>query len=198
MAKLCSKSAGANSTFTPRRIGLIYFIDVLQHTLQKLNRDNWPGLEGRYRFMVPCPEQVDGQPCKGRFNIDAMRQFLTEGDTTIRCQDCSKRQSITELLMGFEERSVDQRLQEVQENLAKLDTIQEQIAGLDSRIADYFMATMRAIADEAKNGPRLFTFRARDASLPLQQLFSRPLEIQLWCEAEGHPHPVIDPAESRD
>ncbi|MBK9210556.1 MAG: hypothetical protein IPL71_20650 [Anaerolineales bacterium] len=35
--------------------------------------------------------------------------------------------------------------------------IKEQLTGMDSRIANYFMATMRAIADEAKDGPRLFT-----------------------------------------
>ena len=59
-----------------------YFMNVLQHTLQKLITDNWPGMEGRYRFTVPCPEVINGQPCKGRFNIQALRQFLAEGDTT--------------------------------------------------------------------------------------------------------------------
>ena len=63
---------------------------------------------------------------------------------------------------------------------------------MDSRIANYFMAMMHAIADEAKNGPRLFTFRSRDAGLSPKQLFSRPLELQLWCEAEGCQHPVIE------
>jgi hypothetical protein len=91
--------------------------------------------------------------------------------------------SISELLMGFAERPMDVQLREIN---AKLD-------GLDSRIAYYFMATLRAIADEAKNGPRLFTFRSREAGLSPSQIFSRPLELQLWCEHEGHPHPVDDP-----
>jgi len=160
----------------------IYFMDVLQHTLQKLITDNWPGLEGRYNFAVPCPETIDGQPCKGRFNINALRQFLAEGDSTIRCQTCSKRQSIAELLLGFEERPVDVQLREINQRLD----------GLDSRIAGYFMATMRAMADEAKSGPRLFTFRSREAGLSPKQFFTRPLELQLWCEAEGCQHPVIE------
>ena len=159
-----------------------YFMNVLQHTLQKLIDDNWPGMENRYRFMVPCPETIDGQPCKGRFNIHALRQFLAEGDSTVRCQECSRRQFIVELLFGFEERTVDVQLRE----------IKEQLAGLDSRIANYFMAMMHAIADEAKNGPRLCTFRSREVGLSWQQLFSRPLELQLWCEAEGCQHPVIE------
>ena len=159
-----------------------YFMNVLQHTLQKLIDDNWPGLEGRYRFMVPCPEFVDGQPCKGRFNIHSLRQFLAEGDSTIRCQECSCKMSIVELLFGFEEPDMSVQLRE----------IKEQLAGMDSRIANYFMATMRAIADEAKHGPRLFTFRSREAGLSPKQILFRPLELQLWCEAEGCQHPLIE------
>ncbi len=51
---------------------------------------------------------------------------------------------------------------------------------------------MNAIADEAKHGPRLFTFRSRDAGLALTQIFSRPLALQLWCEAEGCQHPITE------
>jgi hypothetical protein len=163
-----------------------YFMNVLQHTLQKLIDDNWPGLENRYRFMVPCPEVIDGQPCKGRFNIHALRQYLAEGDTTTRCAECTKRQSIAELLFGFEERNVDEELRAIREEM------KTRFDGLNSRIANYFMATMRAIADEARSGPRLFTFRSRDAGLSPKQLFARPLELQLWCEHESRPHPVIE------
>ncbi|MBK6647215.1 MAG: hypothetical protein IPG44_15970 [Anaerolineales bacterium] len=159
-----------------------YLMNIMQNTLEKLIAESWPGLKDRYRFMVPCPEVIDDQPCKGRFNIHALRQFLAEGDSSVRCQECSKRHSIAELLLGFEERSVDTQLREINE---KLD-------GMDSRIANYFMATMRAIADEAKSGPRLFTFRSRDAGLSPKQIFARPISLQLWCEAEGCQHPIID------
>jgi internalin A len=159
-----------------------YFMNVIQHTLQKLITDNWPGMEGRYRFMVPCPTVIDGQPCKGRFNIQALRQFLIRRVREYPCQECFTPHSITELLMGFEERAIDVQLRE----------IKEQLAGLDSRIANYFMAMMHAIADEAKDGPRLFTFRTRETGFSLKPLLSRPLEIQLWCEAEGCQHPVIE------
>lgn len=159
-----------------------YLMNVLQYTLQKLIDDNWPGLEGRYRFMVPCPEMVAGQPCKGRFNIHALRQYLAEGDATTRCPECTKKQSIVELLFGFEERDVSVQLRE----------IKEQLAGLNSRIADYFMAMMRAIADEAKHGPRLFTFAGVEAKWSIKEIFSRPMKLQLWCEAEGCQHPVME------
>ena len=74
----------------------------------------------------------------------------------------------------------------------QLREIKEQLAGMDSRIANYFMATLRAIADEGKNGPRLFTFRTRETGFSFKPLIARPLALQLWCEAEGCQHPVID------
>jgi predicted ATPase len=163
-----------------------YFMNVLQETLLKLIKDNWPGLEGRYRFSVPCPEVIKGEPCKGRFNIHTLREILADGDTTIRCQECVKKQSITELLLGFEKRSPEELLQEMRQEMnARFD-------GIESLAAYYFMSTLRAIADEAKHGPRLFTFRSRDAGLSPKQLFTRPISLQLWCEAEGCQHPIIE------
>lgn len=153
-----------------------YFMNVLQETLQNLINDNWPGMEGRYRFAVPCPTPA----CKGRFNIQALRQFMSNGVQEYPCQECFHSYPITKLLLGFEERSADVQLREIK---AKLD-------GMDSRIASFFMATMRAIADEAKNGPRLFTLHSRESGLSPKQFLSRPMKLQLWCEAEGCQHPV--------
>lgn len=155
-----------------------YFMNVLQETLQKLIKDNWPGLEGRYRFSVPCPTSN----CKGRFNIQALRQFMSNGIREYPCQECFHSHPITKLLLGFEELAIDVQLREINERLA----------GLDSRVARYFMSLMNAIADEAKSGPRLFTFRSRDAGLSPKQLFTRPISLQLWCEAEGCQHPIIE------
>lgn len=159
-----------------------YFMNVLQHTLQKLITDNWPGLAGRYRFTVPCPERINGQPCKGRFNIDSLRQFLAEGDRNIRCQECRKRQSIAELLFGFEDTRLEKQLQE----------IEDRMVGWESRIANYVIAMMNAIADEAKHGPRLFTLNVANAEPSLKSLFTQQFELRLWCEAEGCQHPVTD------
>jgi|CXWL01.1.fsa_nt_gi GTPase SAR1 family protein len=170
-----------------------HFMNILHSTLEKLINDNWRGLEGRYLFAVPCSEIIDGQPCRGRFPIHSLRKWLVEGDTTTRCQICSKKYSVAELLFGFEERRYDMQWDEIrQEMKVGFDGIHGHIDGLESRIANYFMATMRAIADEAKNGPRLFTFRSREAGLSPKQLFARPISLQLWCEAEGCQHPIIE------
>jgi internalin A len=161
-----------------------YFMNVLQHTLDKLITDNWPGLKGRYGFTVPCPSRIDGKPCPGRFKIDALRQFLAKGARMFPCQECLNLHSITELLLGFEERTVE----------AQLRDIQDRLDGLDSRIANYVMALMHAIADEAKHGPRLFTIEPVDegGKLAPRRLVSTRLRLQLWCEAEGCQHKVFD------
>jgi energy-coupling factor transporter ATP-binding protein EcfA2 len=158
-----------------------FFMNVLHKTLQKLITDNWPGMEGRYYFAVPCKNRLNGKMCDGRFRIDALRKFLEDGDETIRCQSCTKRQNIVQLLYGFEEMDLREQMRAIQ---AKLD-------GLDSRIANYVFAAMQAIASESKEGPRLFTITPIDPDWK-KKLFAKRYRLQLWCEAEGCQHPVLE------
>jgi len=159
-----------------------YFMNVLQETLRKLIKDNWRGMEGHYRFTVPCPTEVNGTACKGRFNIEALYQFHSKGVQEYPCQECFQSHPIKKLLSGLEPTPVEVQLREINEKLA----------GMDSRIANYFWATMNAIADEAKNGPRLFTLNSGYAESSLEQLLGHQMELQLWCEAEGCQHPLYD------
>jgi internalin A len=160
-----------------------YFMNVLQHTLDKLINDNWPGLQGRFAFSVPCRTFREGRRCRGRFKIDALRRFMAEGDRDVRCQDCHEKQSISELLLGLEDKQTDQRV---------LD-IEERLDGFESRVAYYFMSLMRAVANEAKDGPRLFTLeRIPPSAGRTPHLVSVPMRLHLWCEAESGQHPVMD------
>ncbi len=158
-----------------------FFMNVLRKTLQKLITDNWPGMEGRYYFAVPCKNRIDGKACDGRFRIDALRKFLEDGDETIRCQSCTKRQNIVELLYGFEEMGWGEQLRAIE---SKLD-------GLDSRVANYVFAVMQAIASESKEGPRLFTITPIDPDWK-KKLFAKRYRLHLWCEADGCQHPIIE------
>ena len=158
----------------------VFFMTVIKGILTRLITDNWPGMKDGYYFAVPCREKVTGQMCDGRFDIEALRQFLNEGDATIRCQVCRQRQDIIELLYGFEEHKLDEQLQR----------IEEKVDGLDSHIANYVMAIMHAMANEAKQGPRLFTIEPVDGYW--RQLVMKRYRFQLWCEAEGCQHPVLE------
>jgi Leucine-rich repeat (LRR) protein len=157
-----------------------FFMNVLRKTLQKLITDNWPGMEGRYYFAVPCKNRVDGKACDGRFRIDALKKFLEDGDETIRCQSCTKRQNIVELLYGFEEMGLREQLDEL---------LKAKFAEQDSRIANYIFGVMQAIASESKEGPRLFTITPIDADWR-KKLFATRYRVHLVCEAEGCQHPV--------
>ncbi len=158
-----------------------FFMNVLRKTLQKLITDNWPGMEGRYYFAVPCKHRIDGKACNGRFPIETLRKILDEGDETTRCLTCGARQNIVELLFGFEETGLGEQLRAIE---SKLD-------GLDSRIANYVFAVMQAIASESKEGPRLFTITPIDADWK-KKLFAKRYCLHLWCEADGCQHPIIE------
>ncbi|MEM8605413.1 MAG: hypothetical protein AAGF24_16450, partial [Cyanobacteria bacterium P01_H01_bin.121] len=116
-------------------------------------------------------------------------QFLEEGDTHYRCQFCRTRHEIVDLLYGFEEDDTREQLTRIE---AKVDSgfaeIKDNLAEWESRIANYTMGIMRAIANEAKDGPRLFTLEPIDGNW--RRLFDKRYRLHLWCEAENCQHKV--------
>ena len=163
-----------------------YFMNVLRQRLSKLIIDNWPGLEGRYSFTVPCKNNE----CEGRFEIAALREFLNDGDETIRCQKCRTRQNIIELLYGFEDYDVRESITKLQRTVEHgFADVGDEFEKLRSQIANNFLNTMKAMASEAKNGPRLFTIEPVDGRW---QWINKKYKLQLWCEAEDCQHPVYD------
>ncbi len=169
-----------------------YFMNILRQTLSKLITDNWPGMLGRYRFTVPCRQRTNGEMCQGRFDINALRDFLEDGDQTIRCQICRTKQEIVELLFGFEDEQPREQLARIEGKLdVGLDKVQKDIAGLESRLANSVMAIMRAMANEAKDGPRLFDVEPVNGNW--RRLFEVRYRLRLWCEADNCQHPVLEP-----
>jgi internalin A len=169
-----------------------YFMNVLQQTLQTLITDTWPGLKDRYAFTVPCPAQPNGKDCTGRFRIDVLREDLNDGNETIRCNICRTRQNIVELLYGFENEDAREQLARVEQKLDQgFADIKHEFAELESRLANYVMTLLQAIASESKDGPRLFMLAPEDGNWhrPFQQRY----RLYVWCEAEGCQHPVAEP-----
>jgi internalin A len=163
-----------------------YFMNLLRQRLDKLITDNWPGLEGHYTFTVPCKNNE----CDGRFEIAALRDFLNDGDETIRCQKCRDRQNIIELLYGFEDYDIRENMTTLQRTVEHgFANVGDEFEKLRSQIANGFLNAMKAMANEAKNGPRLFTVEPVDGKW---QWINKKYKLQLWCEAEDCQHPVYD------
>ncbi|MGB2924362.1 MAG: leucine-rich repeat domain-containing protein [Limnothrix sp.] len=169
-----------------------HFAEILQQTLHTLITDTWPGLEGRYHFAIPCPTKKDNRDCMGRFEISALREFVDDGDTHYRCQSCRTRHKIEDLLIGFKDDSSREQLNRIETKVDQgFSEIQNNLAEWESRIANYTMGIMRAIANEAKNGPRLFTLEPVDGNW--RRLFDKRYRLHLWCEAENCQHRVHQP-----
>jgi internalin A len=169
-----------------------YFMNVLQLTLEKLITDNWPGMAGNYSFRVPCRTQRNGKPCRGRFDIAALKEFLDQGYETFPCQECRTHQDIVELLYGFEDEDTRAQLASIEAKLDRgFEGVLQGLEELESRLANSVMAIMYALANEAQNGPRLFTIEPIDG-WGVRNLYSRPFRLHLWCEAEGCQHPVYE------
>lgn len=168
-----------------------YFMNILRQTLSKLVSDNWPGMRDRYSFTVPCRNRTNHGMCPGRFDISALRDFLEDGDETIRCQSCRTKQNIVELLYGFEDEEPREQLARIESKLdAGFEKVQKDVAELESRLANYVMAIMRAMANEAKEGPRLFDIQPVSGNW--HRIFEGKYRLRLWCEAENCQHPVLD------
>lgn len=168
-----------------------FFCNILRQTLQKLITDNWPGMDGHYHFAVPCKSRVSGLPCQGRFRIDALSKFIKNGLREIPCQVCYEPQNILELLYGFEDENPRDQLAHIESEMRLgFDVLREKLEGLDSRVANYVMSIMLAMANEAKDGPRLFDIHPISSNwLRLDQA---RYKLHLWCEAEGCQHPITE------
>lgn len=171
-----------------------YFMSIIQYTLDRLITDRWPGLEKIYS--VPCPERSNGDSCDGRFELDSLRQFLVEGDKTIRCQRCRKIQNIPKMLVGFEElterESLMRRLDEAttdRDQYARAAT--EERNRLASYAARMFSAVLRAIGSENRECPRIFTLLPEKLSgFNPANIGKTGHRLTLWCEYAGEQHPT--------
>ncbi|UCG54878.1 MAG: hypothetical protein JSV32_01270, partial [Dehalococcoidia bacterium] len=97
----------------------------------------------------------------------------------------------TRLLFGFELENPREQLNRIEMKLDQgIEKVSEEIEGLESRMANYVLAIMRAIASESKEVPRLFTIEPVDGNW--HQLITKRYRLHLWCEAEGCQHPILE------
>jgi GTPase SAR1 family protein len=170
------------------RVRAAYPERLLHHLCEevKLLVDHfWKGLD--CQITVPCLS-----PCKGVFEIEALLESRREDHSKYPCSVCRKWIEIDSLL------SKPAKLPAIHIALAELKRGQAEIQrGFTSGISlvradlralisqgdEQFAALIRTLTDEAKEGPRLFSFEPIDPGFfDRPKWLSQKFRVTLWCE----------------
>lgn len=189
------------------------FLSVLTHEVKWLVESFWEGLH--CDVMVPCIEPC-GKAKAGTalFDVDKLMASKKRGRPEYPCNVCDEWQDINALLRNAPAARripAEQLLAESAAMKAQLAGVRELLAGqqdkvmgrfdvLDrsaqtvlSKVDDAFTGLMQALTDEAKEGPRLFSFEPAETGF-----FDRPkwvsakFRLILWCEHSRQPLPALN------
>jgi GTPase SAR1 family protein len=184
------------------------------------NPFGWKGL--RCNVMVSCIEPCGmNAPGQGLFEVQKLIESKKKNRHEFPCpvSGCDEWQNIDQLLYNAPMAQPDvrevlsEKLTDVQATLQVIrkelrvkdqrdqlryqDLSKKQLATM-SRVDQQFAELMQMLTDEAKDGPRLFSFK------PLEPgFFDRPkwmsakFQITLWCEHSRQPLPALNPPGSK-
>jgi hypothetical protein len=153
----------------------------------------WPGLsKDQY---VPCGKvQPDGAVCTGRIRMESI-QTAREKDKQVQCPKCLEDHDPNELLTGFARvhptaTLMSNKLEEVVKRA--LDAAQQRTEANQNELLSEFKKLWRQFNNPRRNGPSLFTLReVKEPGLVPPVLRATTLyELTLWCEHDGHWHPI--------
>jgi C-terminal of Roc, COR, domain/Ras of Complex, Roc, domain of DAPkinase/Leucine rich repeat len=157
----------------------------------------WKGLN--CLITVPCATPG----CVGALEIKALVESRREGRLEYPCETCRKWQEIDALLAtGSPMPDTNRLMSELRKVQAEIkravetgfDTVRVDLRTFMSQVDEQFAGLMTALTDEAKEGPRLFSFVPVDP-----KFFGKPnwmsvnVRLTLWCEYARLPLPAIDP-----
>jgi hypothetical protein len=153
------------------------FLSYLMEEIKWLVGNFWEGL--RCNVMVPCITPCGmNAPGNGLFEVEKLIESKKKNRDEYPCpiSGCGEWQNIDRLLNNG-------------------PTTQRNIL---SQIDKEFASLMQMFTDEAKDGPRLFSFKPVEP-----KFFDRPkwistkLQITLWCEHSRQPLPALNPNDKK-
>jgi hypothetical protein len=186
------------------------FLAALTYEAQWLVGDFWKGM--RCEVTVPClVPKANGEPCKGLFEVGKLLENKGRGRLEVPCQICNEWQSVEQLLgnapaarpnpleellanFGGMMRMLEGVRSQLDEQHARSGAQQAQIIGrfdrLDaaskeivSKVESAYSGLMHTLLDEAKEGPRLFSFEPVEPGfLNRPKWISAKFKLTLWCE----------------
>jgi len=189
------------------------FLAALTYEIKWLVESFWEGL--RCEVTVPClATQPNGKPCIGLFEVGKLLENKKRNRPEQPCPVCNEWQNIEQLLHN----APASRPNPLETLLSEFATVRVELAGarqqlialqgeaterfdaleigtqrILSRVDDGFSDLMQSLTDEAKEGPRLFSFQPVDPGF-----FERPkwinqkFRLTLWCEHCRLPLPELN------
>ncbi|MBD2359214.1 leucine-rich repeat domain-containing protein [Tolypothrix sp. FACHB-123] len=197
------------------------FLSYLTEEIKWLVENFWEGL--RCNVMVPCivPCSMNA-PGNGLFEVQKLIESKKKNRHEYPCpiSGCGEWQNIDRLLnnaptdqppsqeIGIEQFRVivKDELKVIRKDLVILDRrdeerfqklSQEQRIIL-SQVDQEFAALMQMLTDEAKDGPRLFSFKPVDPRFfDRPKLIANKFQLTLWCEHARLPLPALNPNDQK-
>jgi len=178
--------------------------------------EGWAGL--RCDVMVPCIEPCGlKEPGRGMFEVGKLKESKRRGRHEYPCDapGCDQWQNIDSLLQnatvtrraGLSETEIETVRQTltsvVRSELAVKDrkddlrflALGSEVRRAMSQADEHFRGLMQTLTDEAKNGPRLFSFEAVDPGFwDKPKWMAEKFRLTLWCEHSRLPltHPDLN------
>jgi len=193
------------------------FLAMLTEEVKYLVESFWEGL--RCDVMVPCIAPCGRQlPGTGQFEVQKLIQSKRKNRPEYPCPVCNEWQDIDHLLRNapavrpvvveelFESREIIEQLRSMHrlmilmhaDSLGRFDQLDAGQRELLSKADASYTAFMQVLTDEAKEGPRLFSFVPVDrTAFNPKQWTSAKFRLTLWCEHSRQPLPLLDGNESK-
>ena len=197
------------------------FLSYLTEEIKWLVENFWEGL--RCNVMVPCIAPCSmNAPGHGLFEVQKLIESKKKNRHEYPCpiSGCGEWQNIDQLLnnaptaqppsqeFGIEQFRgiVKDELKIIRRDLVILDRRdQERFQRLSqeqrtilSQVDQEFAALMQMLVDEAKDGPRLFSFKPIEPGfLDRPKWINAKFQLTLWCEHARQPLPALNPKGSK-
>jgi len=185
-----------------------YFIGELVKEVRWLVKDFWRGLN--CQVMVPCMEPCGkNAPGTGLFEVKDLIERKKRGYSEERCRvgGCDEWQDIDNLLRNTSSPATSIEIEKLQNIIRKLaasqkdrdpqlvlESLNTEERAMLSQIDRQFAEFREDLADEAKEGPRLFSLKFVKPGF-IGSITQTKLQLTLWCEHSRQPLPVLNPEE---
>ena len=180
-------------------------LSMLTEQVKVLVNEFWEGLN--CDVMVPCISPCGRQSLgTGLYKVEQLIESKAKNRPEFPCPVCNEWQNIDALLRNAPAARPDsaikifEEFEKVKSQLSEMRLeIMQQDSKLDSntqlvlsRVDETYSGLLKTLTDEAKDGPRLFSFApANHAKFDPKKFTTAKFKLTLWCEHSHRPLPEL-------